>query len=165
MFGSLMFIRIVGFVPPLCRLKWIGIIMSFENCRRASTEWTPPGGKHSSWKRIRAGMLKTFNRMKRRVGFLIYQFVLPALQVSLFCLAIGQDPKDLPFAVVNAENQARGPCPASNRKNQLFVYIFEKIYTALCLHFWKTDSALFTLLQNNSCLFTLWIQLDMGHVF
>ncbi len=27
-------------------------------------------------------MLKTFNRMKKRIGFLIYQFVLPALQVS-----------------------------------------------------------------------------------
>ena len=43
--------------------------------------------------------------MKRRIGFLIYQFVLPALQVSLFCLAIGQDPKDLPVAIVNAENE------------------------------------------------------------
>jgi hypothetical protein len=26
------------------------------------------------------------------------------LQVSLFCLAIGQDPKNLPVAIVNAEN-------------------------------------------------------------
>ena len=49
-------------------------------------------------------MLKTFNRMKKRVGFLLYQFVLPALQVSLFCLAIGQDPKQIPVAVVNAES-------------------------------------------------------------
>ncbi len=30
-------------------------------------------------------------------------------QVTLFCLAIGQDPKDLPLAVVNLEG---GPCPA-----------------------------------------------------
>ena len=49
-------------------------------------------------------MLKTFNRMKKRIGFLLYQFVLPALQVSLFCLAIGQDPKQIPVAVVNAES-------------------------------------------------------------
>jgi hypothetical protein len=55
-------------------------------------------------------MLKTFNRMKKRVGFLLYQFVLPAIQVSLFCLAIGQDPKEQPVAVVNAENFG-APCP------------------------------------------------------
>ena len=57
-----------------------------------------------SSRKLAACMLKTFNRMKKRVGFLLYQFVLPALQVSLFCLAIGQDPKELPVAVVNAEN-------------------------------------------------------------
>ena len=32
-------------------------------------------------KKVKACMLKTFNRMKKRIGFLIYQFVLPALQV------------------------------------------------------------------------------------
>ncbi len=74
-----------------------------------------------SSRKMAACMLKTFNRMKKRIGFLLYQFVLPALQVrptdlltltctncslqvSLFCLAIGQDPKELPVAVVNAEN-------------------------------------------------------------
>ncbi len=31
--------------------------------------------------KVTACMLKTFNRMKKRIGFLIYQFVLPALQV------------------------------------------------------------------------------------
>jgi len=61
-------------------------------------------GNNLGWKKVKACMLKTFNRMKKRWGFLIYQFVLPALQVSLFCLAIGQDPKELPIAVVNGEN-------------------------------------------------------------
>lgn len=32
--------------------------------------------------KVNACMLKTFNRMKKRIGFLIYQFVLPAIQVS-----------------------------------------------------------------------------------
>jgi len=31
-------------------------------------------------------------------------------QVCLFCLAIGQDPKELPFAVVNNENNGAS-CP------------------------------------------------------
>ena len=52
---------------------------------------------------VSACMSKTFNRMKKRWGFLIYQFILPALQVSLFCLAIGQDPKDLPLGIVTDE--------------------------------------------------------------
>ena len=34
-----------------------------------------------SSQKVSACMLKTFNRMKKRIGFLIYQFVLPALQV------------------------------------------------------------------------------------
>jgi hypothetical protein len=36
-----------------------------------------------SCRNVNACMLKTFNRMKKRWGFLIYQFVLPALQVGL----------------------------------------------------------------------------------
>ena len=40
--------------------------------------------KVSSLKKVQACTLKTFNRMKRRIGFLIYQFVLPAIQVSYF---------------------------------------------------------------------------------
>lgn len=74
-----------------------------NNQDKAKDNWSP-SNKNSKGQKVKACMLKTFNRMKRRIGFLIYQFVLPALQVSLFCLAIGQDPKDLPVAVVNAEN-------------------------------------------------------------
>ena len=39
----------------------------------------------AGWKKVKACMLKTFNRMKKRWGFLIYQFVLPALQVCIEC--------------------------------------------------------------------------------
>lgn len=34
----------------------------------------------------------------------IFICIFNVFQVSLFCLAIGQDPKDLPIAIVNAEN-------------------------------------------------------------
>ena len=46
-----------------------------------------PGGKpffNMNPGRVNACMIKTFNRMKKRIGFLIYQFVLPAIQVG-FC--------------------------------------------------------------------------------
>ena len=81
-------------------------MMIYSNFRNSSQGWSL-NVKNMHTKKIKACMLKTFNRMKRRVGFLIYQFVMPAIQVSLFCLAIGQDPKSLPVAVVNAENQGK----------------------------------------------------------
>ena len=39
-------------------------------------------GSNLSLQRLTACMLKTCNRMKKRIGFLLYQFVLPALQVE-----------------------------------------------------------------------------------
>ena len=51
--------------------------------RNTLTEWTPDV-KNMKAKKVRACMLKTFNRMRRRVGFLIYQFVMPALQVHTY---------------------------------------------------------------------------------
>lgn len=41
--------------------------------------------------------------MWRNIGFLIFQFIIPTVQVSLFCLAIGRDPKGMTLAVVNDE--------------------------------------------------------------
>jgi len=74
---------------------------------------------------VSACMSKTFNRMKKRWGFLIYTFILPALQVSLFCLAIGQDPKDLPLGIVTDEvNTQMGECEHNKKcpldKNSFF---------------------------------------------
>ena len=61
------------------------------------------GGLDFSPRIMAACMGKTFMRMRKRWGFLIYTFLLPALQVSLFCLAVGRDPKGLSLAVVTGE--------------------------------------------------------------
>ncbi|XP_069787823.1 ABC transporter G family member 20 isoform X2 [Narcine bancroftii] len=53
------------------------------------------------WRNIAALMIKTFIRIRRMPGFLIFQFFLPVLQISLICLCIGGNPKDLHVAVVN----------------------------------------------------------------
>lgn len=90
---------------------------SSNNNRRSSSVANLDPPPNLGWTKVRACMLKTFNRMKKRVGFLIYQFVLPALQVSLFCLAIGQDPKDLSIAVVNGENNG-APCVFNETTHQ-----------------------------------------------
>ncbi|XP_061084690.1 ABC transporter G family member 20 [Conger conger] len=52
---------------------------------------------------IAALMIKTMVRMKRMPGFLCFQFLLPAIQISLMCLCIGGDPRAIPVAVVNNE--------------------------------------------------------------
>ncbi len=43
---------------------------------------------------------KSYKKMIRNIAFLIFQFIMPAIQVTLFCLAIGQSPRNLGFSVV-----------------------------------------------------------------
>jgi ABC-type multidrug transport system ATPase subunit/ABC-type multidrug transport system permease subunit len=50
---------------------------------------------------------KSYKKMVRNIGFLIYQFLMPAIQVTLFCLAIGGNPRNLDFGVVSTD--AAGP--------------------------------------------------------
>eukprot|EP00041_Stephanoeca_diplocostata_P023505 m.579068 g.579068 ORF g.579068 m.579068 type:complete len:963 (-) comp22311_c0_seq1:316-3204(-) len=49
---------------------------------------------------------KNLTKMTRKIGFLCFLFLLPALQVSLFFLAIGSDPKHLGVAVFNEDMAA-----------------------------------------------------------
>ena len=46
---------------------------------------------------------KNYIRLRRNPPVLIFQFMLPAIQVILFCLCIGGEPFDVPVAVVNEE--------------------------------------------------------------
>uniref|UniRef100_A0A1I8JCW0 RND transporter, hydrophobe/amphiphile efflux-1/heavy metal efflux family, permease protein n=1 Tax=Macrostomum lignano TaxID=282301 RepID=A0A1I8JCW0_9PLAT len=52
-------------------------------------------------RRIGAVVLKDFTNMIRRIGFLLFQFSLPVLQIVLFCLCVGPEPRDLRLAIVN----------------------------------------------------------------
>ena len=49
---------------------------------------------------------KNYIRLKRNVPLLLFQFVLPAIQVILFCICVGNDPFDIPVAIVNDESSA-----------------------------------------------------------
>ncbi|XP_041108905.1 ABC transporter G family member 20 isoform X1 [Polyodon spathula] len=64
-------------------------------------------GKHifPKWRNIVALMIKTIVRMKRMPGSLCFQFLLPVIQVSLMCLCIGGEPKEIQMAVVNNETE------------------------------------------------------------
>ena len=50
-------------------------------CRRNVSDYVISSKDNFSMRNVNACMLKTFNRMKKRWGFIIYQFLLPALQV------------------------------------------------------------------------------------
>ncbi|GLV32370.1 snustorr [Carabus blaptoides fortunei] len=67
--------------------------------------------------KMRALLQKNFLRMWRNVGVMLFIFVLPVMQVILFCLAIGRDPTDLKLAIVNHEmnywNQSYQYCPVA----------------------------------------------------
>ncbi|XP_067845618.1 ABC transporter G family member 23 [Heptranchias perlo] len=60
------------------------------------------------WRKIAALMMKTFTRIRRMPGFVCFQFLLPVIQISLICLCIGGNPKDLPVAVVNNDTGEPG---------------------------------------------------------
>lgn len=73
-----------------------------------------PGGKYDYKKQSLAeycdtiGTItwKNYIRLKRNVPLLMFQFVLPAIQVILFCICVGNDPFDIPVAIVNEESSA-----------------------------------------------------------
>ncbi|XP_056644234.1 ABC transporter G family member 20 isoform X2 [Diorhabda sublineata] len=72
-----------------------GIKEACDDCGHCS-EFTTTG-------KIRALLQKNFLRMWRNVGVMLFIFALPVMQVILFCLAIGGDPKGLKLAIVNHE--------------------------------------------------------------
>ncbi|XP_053619497.1 ABC transporter G family member 23 isoform X2 [Plodia interpunctella] len=62
--------------------------------------------------KIKALIQKNFLRMWRNIGVMLFIFVLPVMQVILFCLAIGRDPSGLKLAVVNDDvHVIDGYCP------------------------------------------------------
>jgi len=50
--------------------------------------------------KTKAMLWKNYKKLIRNYAFLIFQFLLPAIQVTLFCLAIGKPPRDLGFGVI-----------------------------------------------------------------
>ncbi|XP_064595500.1 ABC transporter G family member 23-like [Liolophura sinensis] len=49
-------------------------------------------------------IIKNLTIMKRNLGFLLFEFMLPSIQIILFCLCIGKDPYDLNIGIVNNDH-------------------------------------------------------------
>ena len=62
------------------------------------------------WHRLSALLVKGFIRMWRNIAFLLFQFLIPTLQVPLFCLAIGRNPAGMTVAIVNDELENGTAC-------------------------------------------------------
>lgn len=60
--------------------------------------------------KIKALLTKNFLRMWRNVGVMMFIFVLPVMQVILFCMAIGREPQGLNIAIVNDELNSTDNC-------------------------------------------------------
>uniref|UniRef100_A0A1I8GMR1 ABC transporter domain-containing protein n=1 Tax=Macrostomum lignano TaxID=282301 RepID=A0A1I8GMR1_9PLAT len=70
--------------------------VSFSESLRAFVQ--PPSAR-----RIGAVVIKDVTNMRRRIGFLLFEFSLPVVQIVLFCLCIGRDPNGLRLAIVNQD--------------------------------------------------------------
>ncbi|XP_060578520.1 ABC transporter G family member 20-like isoform X2 [Ruditapes philippinarum] len=77
----------------------------------------PPVKKHSKWsvpigmpsgRNILAQFIKNLNIMKRKIAFLLFQFMLPLVEIVLFCVCIGNDPFGLHIAVINKDQGILG---------------------------------------------------------
>lgn len=56
-----------------------------------------------SWFRTWALVVKSLTRLHRNLPVLLFTFLVPSIQVVLFCLCIGSDPFELQVAIVNQE--------------------------------------------------------------
>ena len=57
---------------------------------------------------------------RRNLFYIFFQLLLPALQFSLACLAIGQEPFDLKFGIVNNETLFNGS-GGNNKGSEMLV--------------------------------------------
>ncbi|XP_014666455.1 PREDICTED: ABC transporter G family member 20-like [Priapulus caudatus] len=66
------------------------------------TEWK--SSCSSSLNNIFALIIKDLLKMWRNIPLLVFQFIMPSIQLCFFCLAVGGDLKNVPVAVVNQDS-------------------------------------------------------------
>lgn len=68
-------------------------------------KYPPNQGSVYEWtSSLMAVIWKNYISIKRNPPVLVFEFILPAVQVILFCLCIGGDPFDVPVALVNEDS-------------------------------------------------------------
>lgn len=71
--------------------------------------------------------------------FLIFQFLIPVIQISLFCLCIGREPYDLNFGIVNNETNFNDSSyfGAKMYVDELSNHTFKKVHFLMLLKNFK----------------------------
>nr|UOU03363.1 ATP-binding cassette subfamily H-like 1 [Brachionus rubens] len=82
------------------------------------------------WNNFVGCVFKDSILIRRNLGFLIFQFLIPVIQISLFCLCIGREPYDLNFGIVNNESfyNSSDKFGAQMFVNELNNHTFKKHY-------------------------------------
>ncbi|XP_041373715.1 ABC transporter G family member 20-like isoform X1 [Gigantopelta aegis] len=81
---------------------------------------------------IAAVFVKNVTILKRNIGFLLFEFILPSIQIVLFCLCIGRDPFNLHVGIVNHDTGVLGKMFLSNLDNDSVHQIpYENLSAAL----------------------------------
>ena len=63
---------------------------------------------------LRALLVKNFIKIRRNIPMLLFVFLLPAIQVVFFCIAVGQKPAGLRLGLVNQELEELSSCQGEN---------------------------------------------------
>jgi hypothetical protein len=112
------------------------------------------------WPRLQQTWACTWRNLKRfqnNIPGLIFLFILPSLQIILFCVAIGRNPTHLPFGIVNYDD-------APNSTSTELVQAFEDT-DEFSLHYYPTeDDAYDATRDNNGKYFNFIIVVSSPHL-
>lgn len=85
-----------------------------------------------SCRNIFAQFVKNLVLIKRNVGLLLFEFMVPVVQITLFCVCIGNDPFHLHLAVINNDTGILGFNLGHQYLDQLDSYtVYQDNYTGL----------------------------------
>ncbi|XP_052275255.1 ABC transporter G family member 20-like [Dreissena polymorpha] len=87
------------------------------------SKWACPVGLPSG-RNIAAQFMKNLHIMRRKIGFLLFQFMLPFVEILLFCICIGNDPFGLHLAIVNEDTGGLGQRYLQALDNHSIIQVF-----------------------------------------
>jgi ABC-type multidrug transport system permease subunit len=96
------------------------------------------------WQQTWACTWRNMKRFQNNIPGLIFLFLLPSLQIILFCIAIGRNPSNLPFGVVNYDTNA----PANSTTSKL-LSSFESSDSFSMHYYSNEDDAFYATRKNN----------------
>jgi hypothetical protein len=71
------------------------------------------------------------------IRLLFIQFIVPIVQLTLFCLCIGRPPKHLSIGVINNDNQSISIELLKNMDSGRFIQVMKKTLKALITQFYE----------------------------